>query len=150
MEQIVVPENPIGIEIIELVVVGFSGHVLDVALVPAVISRVLPESGRCSNGDPRLATPDRCAATPESQAETETSRSTFPGRAISMLVAMAFGTLDRQTGYCYRLAPPRFPFVLDLEGSTWSTGSAACFKRDTRVDSNSKPRQRRMGSAQNP
>jgi hypothetical protein len=97
----VVPENSIAIEIIELVGVGFSGDVLDVALVPAVISRVLPESGRCSNRDPRVATSDRCVAAPESQTEAETSRSTFLGRSISMLVAMAFGALDRQTRHGY-------------------------------------------------
>jgi hypothetical protein len=39
----VVPENPTGIEIIELAGVGFSSDAPDVALVPAVISRVLDD-----------------------------------------------------------------------------------------------------------
>ena len=39
------PENAIGIEITELIGVGFSGHVRDVALVSAIISRVFLKSG---------------------------------------------------------------------------------------------------------
>jgi len=35
-----VPENAIGTAIIELIGLGFWGHVRDVALIPAIISRV--------------------------------------------------------------------------------------------------------------
>ena len=35
---IVYPENPIGIEIIELVSVGFTHHVCDLALIPTILS----------------------------------------------------------------------------------------------------------------
>jgi hypothetical protein len=38
--SIVDPENPIGIEIIELINVGFSGHGRNIAVVSAVLSRV--------------------------------------------------------------------------------------------------------------
>jgi len=40
MPDTVVPENAIGTAIIELIGLGFSGHVRDVALIPAIISRV--------------------------------------------------------------------------------------------------------------
>jgi len=43
--RIVVPENSMGIEIIALVGVGFTGHVRDLAFIPAILSRVLPKSG---------------------------------------------------------------------------------------------------------
>ena len=45
VKQTVVPENPIDVEITELVHVAFSGHVCDVALVPAIPPRVFPKSG---------------------------------------------------------------------------------------------------------
>ena len=40
---------------------------------------------------------------------------------------MAFGALDRQTSRSHRMAPSRVPFVLDLEGSTWTTRAAHAF-----------------------
>ena len=69
-----VPENSTGIEIVELISVGFSRHVPDVAFVPAILSYVFPKSGRSPNRDPRLATPDRCASTTDFQTETEILR----------------------------------------------------------------------------
>ena len=41
---LVYPENPIGVEIIELIGVGFSGDACTVTAVYAVRSRVFPES----------------------------------------------------------------------------------------------------------
>jgi len=67
-----VPENSTGIEIVELISVGFSRHVPDVAFVPAILSFVFPKSGRSPDRDPRLATPDRCASAPDSSPETKT------------------------------------------------------------------------------
>lgn len=64
-----------GLEITELVGVVFSGNVRDIALGPAIFSRVFPKSGRSSGGDPRLTTPDRCASTADSQAVTQESSS---------------------------------------------------------------------------
>src|SRR5215471_20517783 len=82
----VVPENSTGIEIVELIGVGFSRHVPDVAFVPAILSFVFPKSGRSPDRDPRLTTPDRCASTTDSKSETEILRSTFLGRPVSILV----------------------------------------------------------------
>src|SRR5438067_5542223 len=48
------------------------------------------------------------------------------------LAAMAFGTLDRETGHRYRLAPSRVPLVLDLENSARTARSATGFERKTR------------------
>ena len=63
-----------GIEIVELIGVGFSRHVPDVAFVPAILSAVFPKSGRSPDRGPGLATPDRCASTTDSQAEIEIRR----------------------------------------------------------------------------
>jgi len=41
----VVPENSVGIEIIELVSIGFSGYVRDVAVITQILLRVFPKSG---------------------------------------------------------------------------------------------------------
>lgn len=62
----VYPENPTGIKGIKLAGVGFSGDVRDVALIPGILSRI-SKVGRSSGGGPRLATPDRCASTTDSQ-----------------------------------------------------------------------------------
>jgi hypothetical protein len=67
----VAPENPIGIEIAELIGVAFSGHVRDVATVCEVLPRVLPESGRPSNRNSCPAAPNCGAATADSEAETQ-------------------------------------------------------------------------------
>jgi hypothetical protein len=42
---LVVPENSARIEIIELVSIGFSGYVRDVAVIPQILLRVFPKSG---------------------------------------------------------------------------------------------------------
>jgi hypothetical protein len=68
----VVPVKSIGIEIMELIGLGFFGHICDVAHGAGIISGVSPRSGRSSGGDPRLATPNRCASAPDSEAEPET------------------------------------------------------------------------------
>jgi hypothetical protein len=57
----VVPENSTSIEIVELIGVGFSRHVSDVAFVPAILLFVFPKSGRSPDRDLGLATPDRRA-----------------------------------------------------------------------------------------
>ena len=143
------PKIPTGIEIIALVDVGFTGNVRDLALIPAILSRVFPKSGRSSNGDLCPTTPDRCVAAADSQTETETRRSPCLGRSISILVSMAFSALDRETSYCYRLAPSRVPLVLDLEDSTWTPRTSMRSERNTRIDSDFKPRQCGLGSAAN-
>ena len=143
------PENSVGIEIIQVIGVGFFGHVRDVALVPAIFSRVFPKSRRSSNRDSCLTTPDRRAAATDYQTETQAGGSPILGGSFSILVAMAFGAVDRETGHRYRLAPSRFSLVLDLEGSTWTAGAAMRSARYPRTDSRSEPRQC-VVSAQNP
>src|SRR5207244_3413756 len=113
-----------------------------------VISRLLPESGRSSNRDLRLAARDRCAAMPESQAETETSRSTFLGRSISILVTMAFGALDRQTRYGIDWHRRGFRWFWTWRIRCGEPGRPRLSK-ETRELIRTLSRQCRMGSAQN-
>jgi hypothetical protein len=61
-----VPENSTYIEIVELIGVGLSLHVPDVAFVPAILSFVFPRLGPSPYRDPGLATPDRRASTTDS------------------------------------------------------------------------------------
>ena len=49
--------------------------------------------------------------------ETETSRPTFMGLAVPILVSVAIRPRDREARYGRRLASSRVPLVLDLEGS---------------------------------
>ena len=141
-----------GVETVELrraASVGFFGHVSDASAVSQVILRVFPEAGRPSNRDRRPSTPDSCIATADSEAETQVRRSPILGCSISSLVALAFRALDRETSHSYRLAPPRFPLVLDLESSPWKGRTTMRGERNTRTDSHLKPRQCGLGSAEN-
>ncbi len=94
----------------------------------------------CSIGSYRPSTPSQRPSANESQTETETSRPTFMGLAVPILVSVAIRTRDREAGYGRRLASSRFPLVLDLEGwprKSWTTGRS---KGHTRTDPNHESR----------
>ena len=72
--------------------------------------------------------------------ETETSRPTFMGLAVPILVSVAIRTRDREAGYGRRLASSRFPLVLDLEGSPRKSWTTERSKGHTRTDPNHESR----------
>src|SRR6516165_3943960 len=58
---------------------------------------------------------------------------------------VALGTVHRKTGYRDCLAPPRIPFVLDMEGPALTTRAPTCLPGNPETDSENEPRQSDLG-----
>jgi hypothetical protein len=72
-----------------------------------VVVSVFSKQREPTTGVSRPSTSDHRSAMKDSEAKTEIARSTFVGLAVSILVSLAIGTHDCQTGHGHRLGPPR-------------------------------------------